>query len=109
MERKPNKLLQECGNKNPFTVPENYFEEFAAGMDARVTSNQVTLKRLVKPWMYMAAMFVGLFLMGNVFYSIYQQNRNNDTDLYEMYLTSQIDQSVVFDYYEAVETVKGTE
>jgi hypothetical protein len=104
METKTHKTLQETGNRNPFAVPENYFEDFAAGIDERVASKKLTLRKLLKPWMYMAAMFVGVFLMGNIFYTLYQQNKKQDVDLYDIYVMSQIDQSVVFDYYDLSET-----
>jgi hypothetical protein len=94
-----NEKLQEIGNKNPFSVPEGYFENFGADMDATISMGKVSAKKLLKPWLYMAAMFVGLFLTGNVFYAVYQRDSKIEEDLYELYLTSQIDQSVVLDYY----------
>jgi hypothetical protein len=80
-------------------VPENYFESFAAEIDTKIAKDRLSAKKLLKPWFYLAAMFVGLFLMGNVFYVVYQNNRKMDADLYEMYVMSQIDQTVVLDYY----------
>jgi hypothetical protein len=99
MDKELNKILKETGNRNPFTVPENYFENFAADIDAKIASDKLTAKRLLKPWFYMAAMFVGLFIMGHAFYAVYQNSRKMDADLYEMYVMSQIDQTVVLDYY----------
>ncbi|MDD2284794.1 MAG: hypothetical protein PHQ11_05265 [Paludibacter sp.] len=98
MERKST-ILDKMGNKNPFTVPQNYFEDFAAEMDLRISAKQTTLKKLIKPWVYMAAMFIGLFLIGNLFYAIYHHNKTKQADLYEIYVMSQMDQSVLFDYY----------
>lgn len=99
METKRKITLQETGNKLPFTVPENYFENLALEMDSRIAAQNTTFKKLIRPWMYMAAMFVGVFLMGNVFYTIHQQNKSRDAEMYEMYVQSQIDESIVFDYY----------
>jgi len=99
MDKELNKILKETGNRNPFTVPENYFENFAVEIDTKIGKDRLSVKKLLKPWLYLAAMFVGLFLMGNVFYAVYQNNRKMDADLYEMYVMSQIDQTVVLDYY----------
>ena len=99
MDKELHKILKETGNRNPFTVPENYFESFAAEIDTKIGKDRLSAKKLLKPWFYLAAMFVGLFLMGNVFYVVYQNNRKMDADLYEMYVMSQIDQTVVMDYY----------
>lgn len=99
VDKELNRMLRETGNRNPFTVPGNYFENFAADIETKITSEKLSAKKLLKPWLYMTAMFVGLFLMGNVFYVVYQNNRKMDADLYEMYVMSQIDQTVVLDYY----------
>lgn len=99
MDKELHKILKETGNRNPFTVPENYFESFAAEIDTKIGKDRLSAKKLLKPWFYMAAMFVGVFLMGNLFYTVYQNNREIEADLYEMYVMSQIDQTVVMDYY----------
>jgi hypothetical protein len=99
MEKIDQKILQTYGNSNPFTVPEGYFEDFASDINSQIAAEQVTFKKLMKPWMYLAAMFVGVFLIGNVFYAIHQQNKNRDAELYEMYLMSQLDQTILYDYY----------
>lgn len=99
MDKELHKILKETGNRNPFTVPENYFESFATEIETKIGKDRLSAKKLLKPWFYLAAMFVGLFFIGNVFYAVYQNNRKMDADLYEMYVMSQIDQTVVLDYY----------
>lgn len=99
MEKIDQKILEKFGNNNPFTVPEGYFEDFASNINAQIAGEQVTFKKLMKPWMYLAAMFVGIFLLANVFYAIHRQNINRDAELYEMYLMSQLDQTILYDYY----------
>jgi hypothetical protein len=99
MEKTDQKILQTFGNSNPFTVPEGYFENFASDINAQIADEQVTFKKLIKPWMYLAAIFVGVFLLANVFYAIYQQNKSRNAELYEMYLMSQLDQTIMYDYY----------
>lgn len=70
METKFNKL-KEIDKGNPFTVPENYFAQFNEEIMNRlpekeyVPPRQVSLWDKVKPWVYMAAMFVGLYITIN--------------------------------------------
>lgn len=99
METNINKNLNGIGNKIPFSVPENYFENFALEMDSRNVLKSVSFRKLMAPWMYMAAMFVGLFLIANVFYNLHQQQKAQETEMYEMYVRSQMDESILFDYY----------
>ena len=74
------KILQKIGKKNPFTVPENYFENFTQElMDKLPTKEAVlqteapTLWQRVKPWLYMAAMFCGIMLSVRIFVGNPQQ------------------------------------
>lgn len=60
-------LKQRFGTENHFTVPENYFKELVPTImeqlpevEEKVTP-PIRLWDKVKPWIYMAAMFCGLF------------------------------------------------
>ena len=66
------KLKEKFGNQNPFSVPENYFDDFANKMQdlvkeespvyrMEVQSDRRTLFAKVKPYLYLAAMFCGLY------------------------------------------------
>ena len=68
------KILQKIGKKNPFTVPENYFEDFTQELmgklpakEAVLQTEEPTLWQRVKPWLYMAAMFCGIMLSVRIF------------------------------------------
>lgn len=69
--KEEDKLLRKYGTENPFTVPENYFANLTAEvMDklpeqpvSDIASKKATLWDKVKPWTYMAAMFVGAALI----------------------------------------------
>ena len=63
MKKNNNIKLDNIGNQLPFSVPENYFEDFAAKFEAEHIVVSVPVKRLLKPWMYMAAMFLGVFFI----------------------------------------------
>ena len=64
---KENKILQNIGKKNPFTVPEHYFENFTQELMDKLPAKEIvlqaeepTLWQRIKPWLYMAAMFCGI-------------------------------------------------
>lgn len=100
MEPSEKNILKETGNRLPFTVPEGYFEGFALQIEARTaTKKSLYLQKIMKPWFYMAAMFIGILLLGNLALNIYKQNKQENTEMYEMYVMSQIDNSVMLDYY----------
>ena len=74
------KILQKIGKKNPFTVPENYFEDFTQELmdklpakEAVLQAEAPTLWQRVKPWLYMAAMFCGIMLSVRIFVGNPQQ------------------------------------
>lgn len=64
-------LMARCGKERPFKVPEGYFEHFHAQLmsnlpetaPAAVPTVKVSLMTRIKPWLYMAAMFVGIIFM----------------------------------------------
>lgn len=66
METKFNRL-EEIEKGNPFIVPENYFAQFNEEIMNRLPEKKVIPPQTVrmwdkvKPWVYMAAMFLGLF------------------------------------------------
>lgn len=100
-EMKPNKhiSLAEIGKELPFGVPENYFEHFAVQMDEQIVSKSIPVRKLLKPWMYMAAMFVGVLFSGQIFYNKYQNNTSLNAENYEFYVLSQVDETALIDYY----------
>lgn len=63
-----NKLEEIDRKRNPFKVPDNYFarlnEEIMNHLPEKeiVPPQTVSLWEKVKPWVYMAAMFVGLYI-----------------------------------------------
>lgn len=74
------KLKERYGRENPFGVPENYFDSFAENMLEKLpseggnvvsdTTGRVPAMRLLfakaKPYLYLAAMFCGLYFGINV-------------------------------------------
>ena len=71
---KEDKILQNIGKKNPFTVPEHYFEDFTQELMDKLPAKETilqaeesTLWLRIKPWLYMAAMFCGIMLSVRIF------------------------------------------
>lgn len=69
MKNKENNLDQFKG-ENPFKVPEGYFDNLTTQIMSQLPEQQdlkepaktVTMMDRVRPWLYMAAVFAGLFL-----------------------------------------------
>lgn len=67
MDTKINKLKEIEKENNPFKVPENYFAQFNQEIMDKLPEKEiiplqpVSLWDKVKPWVYMAAMFLGLY------------------------------------------------
>ena len=68
MEKKT-PLLDEIGRKHGMKVPEGYFADFTEKMVERLPEREIplpeqpTLWLRIRPWVYMAAMFAGVWLM----------------------------------------------
>ncbi|MDE5728376.1 MAG: hypothetical protein K2H83_05180 [Duncaniella sp.] len=75
-----NDILDKASRNDGFTVPEGYFEDFAARMEARLPRQEwedaaegkaAVVPRSwwqkVRPYVYMAAMFMGVWMMMHVF------------------------------------------
>ncbi|MDR1224483.1 MAG: hypothetical protein LBL07_16620 [Tannerella sp.] len=67
-----NKKLDKLKDRSPFRVPDGYFESFTENMMSRLPEKPaeepevISIYDRVKPWLYMAAAFVGLVLLFNV-------------------------------------------
>lgn len=91
--------LNETGRELPFTVPENYFEHFALQIDEQINRNSSSNQRFIRKWMYAAAAFVGIFMLGQTFYKVHQTNATQKADTYEAYVLSQVNEASMVDYY----------
>lgn len=80
MKTKINKLTEIDKTKNPFKVPENYFAQFNEEIMNLLPEKELATPRAVpmwdrvKPWVYMAAMFIGLYVTINFL----TQDRDNE-------------------------------
>lgn len=71
---KEENILRKVGTKNPFRVPNQYFENFTQELLEKLPEKESlpslpepTLWQRVKPWIYMTAMFCGIMLSVRIF------------------------------------------
>ena len=99
MENNKYKSLNEIGKELPFSVPENYFENFALQFEAKITAKQFSSNKVFKSWLFIAAMFVGVFVLSRGLYIMYQNNNSNKHENYNTYVLSQVDEASLMDSY----------
>ena len=104
MEEKKYLEIQKTGNKPPFTLPDNYFDEFAARMDGLIAETPHEKKRFhLRPWMYgVAASVIGVVLLGQIYLSD-TKNKQLASETYNTYVLSQVSETSIIDYYLASE------
>lgn len=79
--KEEDEIMKKLGKDNPFTVPEGYFQNFTDEVmnklpekkEVPVEAKAKTWDR-IKPWVYMAAMFAGAFLITRIASFHYQQD-----------------------------------
>ena len=92
-----NKLQEIDKSDNPFKVPENYFAQFNEDIMNRLPEKEfkapvkITLWDKTKPWVYMAAMFLGLYIMINYLTT----NNNESSAITEPVVAEQTSQGAV--------------
>ena len=108
--KEEDKLLQQIGKKNPFQVPDNYFDNFTKEVMQKLPEKEkvmmkpeeLTLWDKVKPWVYMAAVFIGAALIIRVASTDAPTDMDSDTiaaEEVEMeYLTDMLEDSMLDDY-----------
>ena len=71
---KEDNILRKVGTKNPFRVPDHYFEDFTQELMNKLPEKEPipsmpepSLWQRVKPWVYMTAMFCGIMLSVKIF------------------------------------------
>ena len=80
-------LLKKYGKKNPFTVPEGYFQDFSEKLMEQLPEKEVMpepeikIWDRIKPWIYMAAMFVGLMFTVRTFMGGQQHTQDAETEI----------------------------
>lgn len=108
--KEEDELVKKYGTKNPFMVPEGYFENFSKELMNRLPEKEqvsapetISTWQRVKPWVYMAAMFCGLMLSVRVFVGPPKQDTPVFTaaeteQLSDEYVETILDHSMMDDY-----------
>ncbi|MBP1663316.1 MAG: hypothetical protein H6Q19_456 [Bacteroidetes bacterium] len=99
MMKKKNISLDEMDKRLPFTVPENYFEDFATRLELQVGEVAAEKKHHhLRLWAYaVAAAFTGLIILGPVYTFVF--SGTSKLDNYESYVLSQVDETSMLYYY----------
>lgn len=104
--------LPEGLNKNPFTVPDNYFEDFDEKIKKRLDDNsKPQIIEIAKPYLSIAAILIGLFIVWNVILKVYLSvsdfgntivtEQITDDDVY----IDEVDESLFAEMYSIEDTV----
>jgi hypothetical protein len=89
--------LDKLKTKNPFKVPDGYFESLTAQIMSQLPEKTdeetkiVSLWDRIKPCLYMAAMFIGIALMIKIFVTPVSESLN---------LSSEMEMEEFYQYYE---------
>lgn len=75
--RYEDKIIEKFGKKSPYRAPEGYFEDFKKNLMTSLPSypEKPTVKDLsvwqrIKPYVYLAAMFAGIWCMMQIFHRV---------------------------------------
>lgn len=70
-------LIGKYGRKGPWTVPDGYFDSVRIEIESKLPAyptppsrERISLWQRVKPYVYLAAMFAGIWCMMKVFYNV---------------------------------------
>lgn len=109
---KENDILKVAGKQNPFKVPEGYFESLTSNVMERLEdpveqeTPVVSMWMRVRPYVYLAAMFIGITCMIRVYTGL-SSGVNNNSSIVEQatdeYLLSSVDTYTLYEYLETAE------
>lgn len=107
---KENEILDEIGHKDGMTVPEGYFADFAARMANSLETTPFeesasqpnlykprTTWQKIRPYVYMAAMFAGVWCMLKMF-TLMSGNPNDNLQPSSVLATALQNDAFVYDY-----------
>ncbi len=84
MKKKQTDILNHINRKSGFNVPENYFDDFASKMESILPQHEVipevkpTTWNRIRPYVYMTAMFAGIWCMMWIFNDIMSVSSHTD-------------------------------
>lgn len=106
-------ILKKIGRDSGYKVPDGYFEQFVSRMNAELPERELpepvhpTLWQRCRPYIYMAAMFAGIWLMVKVFVAphaedakVVAENTSAEVvedDALDDYMIASIDEYTIFE------------
>jgi len=92
--------LNEIGKEVPFTLPKDYFEQFASNIDKQIAPKKHV--RNLHQWFYAAAMFGGVITIGLVSYTLYVNNTKQTPliteDYYDNLINAGVSEDLLVEY-----------
>lgn len=109
MQKAKENILDVIGRKDGMTVPEGYFEDFQKRMEAMLPRNEAaestakpqpprTFFHRVRPYIYMAAMFAGIWCMIKMFSMMGSTSVDLSIDKHEVLSSALSDEDFVYEY-----------
>ncbi|MDR1335490.1 MAG: hypothetical protein LBK22_01520 [Tannerella sp.] len=98
--------LEELKDRNPFQVPDGYLEGLTARIMSRLPekpreeTRTVSLSGRIRPWLYLAAVFIGLIFLFRVFSLPFTGTKGNGSPDQSLYVQAEDDE----DFLEYLET-----
>ena len=77
-----------------------FITNFANQFDAQISVKPVAPLKLLRPWMYLAAMFLGVFFMSRIIYTVYNDNKIAAAENYELYVMTQVNDVENLQYFD---------
>lgn len=83
MKKNKQDILSRIGREPGFKVPDNFFEEFTSKMEKELSNHEIipevkpSVWNRIRPYIYMTAMFAGIWCMMWIFNDLAGNNGNN--------------------------------
>lgn len=98
---KEKELRQNYGKNNPFKVPDGYFDQLTQHIMEQIPDTpaqkaaEISLWGKIKPWIYMAAMFVGMSFTIRMFMGKFGMEKDSDYTNIPSYNVSELPDELV--------------
>ena len=89
--RQEDKLKDMVGKETPYKVPEGYFKSFKEGLmkslpeyPEKPKHEQLSVWQRIRPYIYLAAMFAGIWCMMYIFHHVSKSSQSDHTPEYAL-------------------------
>lgn len=112
MKERYNDILEKAGRRDGMTVPEGFFDSFVARMERELPANNdaerpvkvlpKTFWEKIRPYVYMAAMFAGIWCMLKMFTLMGEQHVDLSIDNNEILTEALSDDNFIYDLMDEI-------